>query len=220
MPSAHRFCGEMKCLSCRVREAVTDVGSGAMETPTVFIVRHGEKPAGKMKGIDKQGTESEHSLTTRGWQRAGALVSLFGASASSEAKPPLGTPAFIFAASPDAPGADPKEKSRREEETAAPLAARLGLKANIGYGKGDEAKVAKAARACTGPVVIVWDHETIPQLAREFSGSSEIPDRWPKSRYDLVFVLQPSAQPSANGYRFSQMPQQLLAGDSDTVDAE
>lgn len=181
---------------------------------TIFIVRHGEKPTGKMRGINKQGKESEHSLTTVGWQRAGALVGLFGASAYSEPKAPLATPGFIFAASPDAPGADPKEKSRREEETAGPLAARLGLQANIGYGKGDEAKVAKAAKACPGHVVIVWEHENIPKLAREFSDSPDIPDKWPKGRYDLVFILQPSA----GGHSFSQRPQGLLAGDSDTVD--
>lgn len=180
-----------------------------MPHPTIFIIRHGEKPTKGERGITADGKHSKHSLIARGWQRAGGLVSLFGAAAHATAKAPLATPTAIFAASPDAPGVDKKEKSRREEETATPLAHRLGVKLNLNFGKGTEKKLTEAVRKAAGPVLIVWEHEMIVSLTRELCSSSTIPVMWPSDRFDVVFVLTPDG----DGYSFSQVPQQLLVGD-------
>lgn len=182
-----------------------------MPHPTIFIIRHGEKPTKGERGITADGKHSKNSLIARGWQRAGGLVGLFGAAAHATAKAPLATPAAIFAASPDAPGVDKKEKSRREEETATPLAHRLGLKPNLKFGKGTEKKLVKAVRKETGPVLIVWEHEMIVALTRELCSSPKIPATWPSDRFDVVFVLTPDGE----GYNFSQVPQQLLVGDGE-----
>ena len=184
-----------------------------MPDPTIFILRHGEKPKGDAPGIKPDGSHSPHSLTVKGWRRAGALPSLFGAAGHSHASAPLQVPATIFAASPKAKGADPKEKSKREKETATPLAAKLGLSLNLKFGKGLEVELAKAVRKSDGPVAIVWEHERIVELTKLFSDSKDIPAKWPSDRFDIVFVL--TAVPG--GYAFQQLPQLLLEDDSKSL---
>lgn len=180
-----------------------------MNEPTIFIIRHGEKPAGEKQGVTLNGKPSDNSLIAEGWQRAGALVGLFGATTSAGKGHPLATPATIFAACSQAKGADGKDKSKREEETAGPLAQRLGLETLLTYGKGQGAELAEAARQATGPVLIVWDHSEIIAITSYLSKSVDIPREWPSDRFDVVFVLSPSE----NGYDFSQVPQELMAGD-------
>lgn len=116
-------------------------------------------------------------------------------------------PSHIFAASPNAPGADPQEKSCREEETSTPLAHKLGITLNLQFGKGEEAAVAAAAMGCTLPVLITWEHENIPKL---LPCDDAIPDSWPDHRYDMVFVFHLEGE----RYHFTQVPQLVLAGDS------
>ncbi|MEA2409523.1 MAG: hypothetical protein QOC77_84 [Thermoleophilaceae bacterium] len=43
---------------------------------SIFIIRHGEKPP-PGHGVDAGGKQDEHSLVPLGWQRAGALATLF-----------------------------------------------------------------------------------------------------------------------------------------------
>lgn len=173
-----------------------------------MIIRHGEKPDGNHYGVTRGGKQSRESLRVRGWQRAGALIHLFAGSGSTAGK--LYTPAHIFAASPNAPGADPHEKSCREEETSRPLAGKLGVELNLDFGKGLEAEVAHAAQLCTLPVLITWEHENIPKLAKLLPCPDKIPDHWPDHRYDIVFVFELQG----GQYRFRQVPQLVLTGDS------
>ena len=44
---------------------------------TLLMIRHGEKPAGNDRGVDQHGNENPDGLIPRGWERAGALVTLF-----------------------------------------------------------------------------------------------------------------------------------------------
>jgi len=46
---------------------------------TIMFVRHGEKPGEGTRphGVDHHGEHDEHSLSVKGWTRAGALAGLF-----------------------------------------------------------------------------------------------------------------------------------------------
>ncbi|MBL6617311.1 MAG: hypothetical protein ISP45_25085, partial [Reyranella sp.] len=57
----------------------------------ILVIRHAEKPDGVALGVDENGVIDEQSLIVRGWQRAGALVGLFGKGA------PLPAPDRIYA---------------------------------------------------------------------------------------------------------------------------
>jgi hypothetical protein len=50
-----------------------------MAPQKIMFIRHGEKPerSGVAVGIDQNGNEDKESLTVRGWQRAGAIDSIF-----------------------------------------------------------------------------------------------------------------------------------------------
>lgn len=173
----------------------------------VMITRHGEKPAGSgtPQGIDVNGTPDAHSLTVRGWTRAGALVELF-APGTGATRPGLARPTAIYAA-----GGTGGE-GQRPRETVTPLATRLGLSVNTQYTKGGEAALAKEVAGRLGPTLICWQHGEIPAIAAAFGQVTPAPPAaWPDNRFDLIWVLTPRA----DGWTFSQIPQLLLDGDSD-----
>jgi len=180
--------------------------------PKIMLIRHAEKPAGKVAGVDETGASSAHHLSVRGWQRAGALACLFAPAHGPMQDALLAKPAFIFAS---AAATDPEPgdtKSRRSEETVAPLAELLGVDVNLKFSKGQETALAQAALACDGPVLIAWRHEGIPVIANSILGAEVVPQSWPKGRFDLVFVL--TLNPLDGTYGFAQLMQQVLAGDS------
>jgi hypothetical protein len=93
------------------------------------------------------------------------------------------------------------------------LATVLGLTLQTEYLKGDEADLAPAAVAATGPVLIAWEHEAIPDIVNAIVGNdTTCPQKWSGSRFDLVWVLDAK---SGGGWSFTQVPQLLLSGDSD-----
>lgn len=67
----------------------------------------------------------------------------------------------------------------------------------------------------TETVLICWDHERIPAIAAALptAPGTQIPD-WPDHRFDMIWSL--TRQDTAE-YEFSQLPQLLLAGDSDSL---
>jgi hypothetical protein len=72
------------------------------------------------------GVDGAKHLVTLGWERAGALVTLFAAPWGP--KPPLATPQFLFASNPTAKHGDDTTDagpSNRPYETVIPLAAKL-----------------------------------------------------------------------------------------------
>jgi hypothetical protein len=173
----------------------------------IMIIRHGEKPpsAGTPQGIDADGAADPHSLTVRGWTRAGALVELF-APGNGSIRPGLARPTAIYAA-----GGTTGE-GQRPRQTVAPLAARLGITVNTSHAKGGEAALAGEAAGRTGPTLISWQHEEIPAIVAALGTVTPAPpSAWPDSRFDLVWVLTPAA----SGWSLHQIPQLLLDGDSD-----
>lgn len=193
----------------------------------IMIIRHGEKPEERRQppfGVNKNGEQNWDSLSVRGWQRAGGLAALFALLTNHPASP-LATPNLIYASKPrtgavipSADGSTSKGRSKRPRQTVSPLAARLGLKPNLDFGKGEEADLVRQVLAHTVPVLIAWSHDPICDMARQFVGArptqQPIPVRWPDDRFDVVWVLDPPLE-AGMGWRFTQVPQRLLKGDSD-----
>ena len=177
----------------------------------IMIIRHAEKPTGQFAGVNVSGVASAHDLIVRGWQRAGALACLFAPTHGPLQNALLAKPAFIFAsAAADDP--DPGDsKSRRPQETVTPLAQLIGIDIDLTFSKGQEKALAKAAQACSGPVLIAWQHENINAIANSIPGEAA-PQTWPGDRFDVVFVF--TLDPSDGTYSFAQVMQLLLEGDS------
>jgi len=179
--------------------------------PTIQIIRHAEKPTDDPQtlGVDSSGNENPECLIPLGWQRAGALATLFDPSRGTLA-PDLSAPQTIFAA-----GVGKHSNSHRPRETVKPLADKLGLKTNDSFLKGDETAMVDAVLAQTGVVLITWQHEDIPGIANQILGNdTTVPQSWPGDRFDIVWVFTPD---DSGAYAFTQVPQLLLAGDSAEV---
>ncbi len=177
----------------------------------IFLIRHAEKPSGAFRGVDPAGRRSAHSLTVKGWQRAGALVAALAPFHGHVQVPGLVTPGFLFASSSRI--TDSKHnKSDREIETLGPLAHRLNLDINLDYDVNQESQVVVAALRCPAPVLLCWDHHRMAQLARSIPGNHQVPRKWPSERFDLVYAFHRA--PDAAIYTFSQIALTLLGGDS------
>jgi hypothetical protein len=196
-----------------------------------MIIRHGEKPPEPPAspppfGVTPDGRQDDHSLSVRGWQRAGALATYFTTSRTDISS--INTPQFIYAVKVDidfetphdAVGARIGTKGKRAQQTVAPLAEKLGPAATIDFtfDKGDEVAMIAAAMLCPGVVLICWVHENIPRIVREIPTdlATPVPAVWPddaqgNGRFDLVWAFEYDR--AASTYRFSQVPQMLLAGD-------
>jgi hypothetical protein len=196
----------------------------------IYIIRHGEKPADQPAaapgqtppapvppfGIDFQGNQNPHSLLPRGWQRSGALAVLFDP-ATGPLQAGLQTPAALLSPSY---GSAEKTAEHRTYQTVQALSDRLGLAIVSGYPEDDEPQLAAAVVSQnSGVVLICWEHDHIPSLASSLPAvtGTVIPPAWPDDRFDVIwtFTLVPGAAPPK--YTFTQIPQQLLSGDTDTV---
>lgn len=171
-----------------------------------MLVRHAEKPTGSGGpfGVTAHGLPDEESLTIRGWARAGALAALF-APVDGKVRAGLEVPRALFASD-----AHRKKGSRRPAQTIAELADRLGLTVDTSYQKGDVARLVAAVR--TAEVSLIsWQHEEIPAIVAGLGTvHPPAPATWPEDRYDVVWVLRST---DGSNWEFSQVPQQLLAGD-------
>lgn len=179
----------------------------------IMIIRHGEKPAGGNRpplGVTVDGEPDAKSLSVQGWIRAGALVVFFGVPGGSP--PELDVPDVIYASSPSGP-------SKRPLQTVAPLAAKLGLTPKTSFTKGDEKALAADVLKASGTVLISWQYEQIPKIVQHLTGDAgttqKVPKEWPADRFDVVWLLTPTGKPG-KPWRFSQIPQRLLAGDKPT----
>jgi broad specificity phosphatase PhoE len=184
---------------------------------TVLVIRHAEKPdrGWPGPGLTANGEKDGKSLVIRGWQRAGAWATLFGAAAIDAAGtyPP---PARIYAADPA--DAEDGEPSQRPFETVKPLADRLGLTPITHWGRGDEGKIAADINRFTGVVLVCWEHKAIIAnlLPALLAGQkvADLPPKWDGERFDVVLRLD-RAGPAAP-WSLRQLFPQLLAGDSRT----
>lgn len=179
----------------------------------VMVIRHGEKPAksAPADGIDLRGRPDSHSLTHQGWTRAAYLVDLFGAPPGTGGRW-LPQPRAIYASGPGTSG-DGDVEGTRSRQTVGPLAAVLGLPVITTYSRGQESKLARAAAAQNGPVLICWQHQSIPAIAAALRPATPAPPAtWADDRYDVVWAFTPTSV----GWEFAQVPELLLPGDSPT----
>jgi hypothetical protein len=183
----------------------------------IYIIRHAEKPfKPHLSGVDYEGGPNEHSLLPRGWQRSGALAALFHPD-SGPLRPGLRTPTMLVSPTWGHPH---KTAAHRSYQTIQGLSERLDLPIASPFAQGHEQELADSlVSSHSGVVLICWEHKHIPVIAAALplAGDTVIPGKWPGDRYDVIweFTLAPGAGPPR--YTFSQIPQQLLAGDAETV---
>ncbi len=83
----------------------------------------------------------------------------------------------------------------------------------MNYGKGDEERLVAAANACSGVVLVSWQHDFMAAVANSILGDNRTaPQDWPRERFDVSWVFDFDA--ATGKYGLVQVPQRLLAGDS------
>ena len=181
----------------------------------LVLIRHAEKPVDRAVGIDVAGAASGRCLTPRGWQRAGALATLF-APAIGDPRAPLTRPDRLY--SPEYEN-DDRTVNHRTYETILPLAERLGIEIESPHKEGREAKLARRILAEDGGTSLVcWEHTLLVAIASELplaDGSMPVPAAWPGDRFDLVWLFELVTAETGPRYTFLQLPQLLLAGDAE-----
>jgi broad specificity phosphatase PhoE len=184
----------------------------------VYLIRHAEKPTDpdapgpKAHGVDIDGVRSAHSLTPRGWQRAGALALLFSGSAWEHAGP-LVRPDRLLAVSY---GSRAHSARHRAYQTLTPLGAVSDVHIELPFGEDDEKELAASILGSDNRATLVaWDHTRIPRIAEAFpvGAGTTLPDEWPDERFDMIWCFTRRAG-RAVVYDFEQLDQRLLAGDA------
>jgi len=193
----------------------------------ILLIRHAEKPdtgpdgmpAGPAVGVEEGGAPNPHSLTPRGWQRAGALAALLARAGGAE--PQLTAPTVLLA--PDY-GEPALTTFHRTVQTITPLARRLQLPVRTSCAKGAERELVAdhvwpAADEC---VLVCWEHQHLTDILDAMTSTADIlpapqlpANGWPDDRFDMILAFDRRPGPRRT-YSFSQIPQMLLAGDSTT----
>ena len=176
----------------------------------IMVIRHAEKPAkdGAPYGVTEKGKRSSESLEVRGWQRAGALMNSFAPTQVHLQHDSLATPQFLYASKPLR-----RRGSRRPMETITPLADKLRTKINTTFARFEYARMIDDVISRNGVVLICWQREYIPEIAGAILGKRDgVPLVWPEDCFDMIWVFDLNHRSST--YKFKQVPQKLLAGDS------
>jgi len=175
-----------------------------------MFIRHAEKPGddGPPHGVDQDGERDPHSLSVRGWTRAGALAVLFAhPPASLESR--VVTPERIVATK-----STPEYRSKRERHTAKPTAHRLNLTIDSDYGHADSQALCQSILSDPRPTLVVWHHGSLVDLIQQFpvANRGDLPQVWPEDRFDLMWVLVRDAGEA--DFHFTAVALELLRGDS------
>jgi hypothetical protein len=194
------------CAPAPSRKGSTGGGVTAPAGTLIMVIRHGEKPASKSAaGIDLDGRPDTHSLTELGWMRAAYLPDLF--TPSEDGGSVLPSPTVIYASGPGAGDGE----GTRPRQTVGPLAAALGIAVDTEFSRGQEPDLVAAATSQPGPVLICWQHQSIPAIGAAFGNvSPSPPDTWPDEQYDMVWAFGSTG----DGWQFAQVSEGLLPGDS------
>ncbi|KAI9369434.1 hypothetical protein BJX61DRAFT_545589 [Aspergillus egyptiacus] len=134
-------------------------------SPTIYFIRHGEKPSDGGTGLSPQGEE-----------RADCLREVFGASSGYN----IG---YIMAQKPKKNG-----KRIRPYLTVLPVAKDLGLEVDISCDRNDTdcVKDAIGAYQGNGNILICWQHGALTDII-EALGAEAAPE-YPDDRYDLIWT--------------------------------
>jgi len=174
-----------------------------------MFIRHGEKPGdnGPPHGINHNGEHDSHSLSVRGWTRAGALAGLL-ARGPSVLHPNIVEPERIFATR-----STHEYMSKREVDTVTPLAKRLGLPIDDSFDHDHVKALTQSIMSSPQATLVAWHHGSMVDVLKHFpvSNPADIPQHWPEDRFDLIWVL--SRSPKEGHYQFLSVDQGLLDGD-------
>ena len=173
----------------------------------VLLIRHAEEPDAErgIVGIDEQGRPDDRDLSVVGWQRAGALVPFF----AQPWRHGIVQPQALWAAA--------GSKSQRPASTLRPLALALGLPVDDTHDsehEHDERRLVARLRARSGVSLVCWRHAAMAGLAAALTDGAVRTPSWDPVRFDLVWHFERQA---GGTWRWSQLPQRLLAGDGDDV---
>jgi hypothetical protein len=180
----------------------------------LMLIRHGEKEPDSGPppyGVNEEGVLDPHSLSPRGWQRAGALVRFFSEAETRGIKRPDAVYASKVGNSVLMADGHDISQSLRPQQTVTPLVEAIQPKRGLQTpcAVGEESALVQALAAEKGIVLVAWEHNHIPVVAQAFT--NEAPSSWPGSRFDLVWILTLKKN---GGYGFKAVAQALLSGDS------
>ncbi|KAH8714150.1 hypothetical protein BGZ61DRAFT_476266 [Ilyonectria robusta] len=135
-------------------------------SPTVYLIRHGEKPD----------DDDITGLSTEGKERAQCLRSVFGASSSYN----IG---YIMAQAYKSDGS-----RQRPYDTILPLAKDLGLTVDTSCDRDDSDCVVDAVNdySGSGNILICWEHKRLNNIAEEL-GADDV-DNYPSGRFDIIWT--------------------------------
>ncbi|ORX76808.1 hypothetical protein BCR32DRAFT_248438 [Anaeromyces robustus] len=140
---------------------------------TVILIRHAEKPA------------SGNDLSERGWLRAECISDLFSKNSTL-------TPKMIFAQRAATRKDENLPDSRRQIQTVGPLARALNLTIDNSFFASEVKALAKEISKLDksyDPVLVSWNHEDMRKFLIYFGMSYRIAPKYPKNRYDLVWII-------------------------------
>lgn len=179
-----------------------------------MLIRHGEKEPDSGPppyGVNENGVLDPHSLSPRGWQRAGALVRFFDDARARGIKRPDAVYASRVGSTVLMAGGHDISQSLRPQQTVAPLVEAIQPKRGLQTpcAVGEEDALVRALVAEKGVVLVAWEHHHIAIIAQAIT--KDAPASWPGSRFDLVWLITLKKDGS---YAFKEVPQALLSGDS------
>ncbi|CAK1367827.1 uncharacterized protein RHO25_012958 [Cercospora beticola] len=139
----------------------------ALAKPTVYLIRHGEKPL------------SGNGLNAQGMQRAQCLRNVFGASSSYDID-------LILTQDYKKDGS-----RKRPYDTVKPLADDLGLKIDHSCDRDDPKCVKDKVNnySGSGNVLICWEHDALTDIVEKL-GDDNAP-KYPGDRFDLIWTDPP-----------------------------
>jgi broad specificity phosphatase PhoE len=176
-----------------------------MAPSRIMFIRHAEKPheppCENDDGVKHSGAMDEEGLAVRGWQRAGALVHFFTSQSAL-------SPDLIFAA-----GVGEGSPSHRPKQTVMPLAEWLGIKIHDSHLRDDIKPLINDVLGRAGVVLVSWEHHRILDIVAQLPHTPAAPANWPDGRFDIVWILDRVG----DTWKFSQLPQMLLAGDREKL---
>ncbi|KAJ3323011.1 hypothetical protein HDV06_002457 [Boothiomyces sp. JEL0866] len=139
---------------------------GLSAAKTIYFIRHAEEDS-----------TSGKDLSPAGYKRADCLAKVF----NNGEYPAPGT---IVAQSP-------QDHSHRAVETATPLASVLGVGIQSSCGRDDiecAQELIKSSLEKVDRVLVVWEHGQLGSIAAKFVNTAL---QYPKSQYDIVWVVDP-----------------------------
>ncbi|XTI88184.1 hypothetical protein V2W45_1487941, partial [Cenococcum geophilum] len=160
--------------------------AAASAQPTVYLIRHGEKP------------DSGDGLSAEGQQRAQCLRSVFGASSAYSighimAQTPKSGMFFVFPLSRRVSRICcelifPDGSRQRPYDTVAPLASDLGLTVDITCDRDDSDCVKDVVDGYqgSGNILICWEHDALHDIVKTL-GDDDAPD-YPDNSFNLIWT--------------------------------